>query len=59
MDEDELIEKVVHLLNMHNKAEHGEQIQDSIKVVETGTADTDVILLLIHRLQFNHGLIFQ
>jgi hypothetical protein len=41
MDEDELIEKVVHLLNMHNKAEHGEQIQDSIKVVETGTADTD------------------
>lgn len=39
MDKKEIEEKIISLLNIHNKADYGEQIQNSIKIEEKGVAD--------------------
>jgi len=41
MNEDEVAKKIIPLLNMHNKAEHGDQIPKSVQIIENGKADTD------------------
>ncbi|WP_202079503.1 hypothetical protein [Caldalkalibacillus salinus] len=41
MEESEVIEKVITLLNMHNKASDGDQTPHSIQVEQSGTADTE------------------
>ncbi|QDI91713.1 hypothetical protein EPH95_11460 [Salicibibacter halophilus] len=41
MGEDETQEEVIELLNIHNKAEHGQNQKDSLEFEMSGEADTD------------------
>lgn len=43
INELELKEKIIYLLNIHNKAEYGENIAKSVQVKQSGTEDTEGI----------------